>query len=144
MSDIRIHKLANLTGVSKPVAKPKTEEKEPAETAKAPTTNYKSADQVLDHLSSSAAFRKESITSAKTAEAPQGSLEDEFLKEAQAYFGVNTSKSLDNSGNTIGASVNKAIEAMFKYEEAFIKEFGMSGDKAQDSAIMAFGQKYLV
>ncbi len=104
-------------------------------------TDFQSPNKVLDHLANSSQYAAFTVKSRGSSNA----LEQEFLSQAQAHFGVNASPSVDdNSRISIGYAVNKAMDTMFKYEEAFIREFGISGESAQDTAIMAFGQKYLV
>lgn len=118
MSDIRIQRLINIAETAKVSAKQKKEGEEPkVEEQKTPATNYKSADEVLNHMSNSAAFGKENVKAPRKIEVSN------YVTEEQAA--------------RIGAAALQAMDTMFNIAAEGVKN-GLSPKAAEAIAPQVF------
>lgn len=123
MSDIRINKVHNFQPKSLEKTDKKEEEKQNLD-VKQQTTTPKDAGEVLNFMANAGTLNKANI------------------KKTQS---VDTSKYVDAESQARIEKMMKAFdETILKSAEIAIEEFGLPPRAAQDVAIMAFNQKYLV
>ncbi|EKE02617.1 MAG: hypothetical protein ACD_20C00356G0001 [uncultured bacterium] len=103
----------------------KEEEKQAKEQGSvAPKTNFKEADEILNFLNN-------------TSFAPD-SVQKKSKKTIQISKHVNPEQA-----QRIASSVNNCIKALLAFEEAAIKEFGLSQATAQALAVQGFEEQYM-
>lgn len=89
-----------------------------------PKTNFKEADEILNFLNN-------------TSFAPDG-VQKKSKKTIQISKYVNPEQA-----QRIASSVNNCIKALLSFEEAAIKEFGISQATAQALAVQGFEEQYM-
>ncbi|OGI16813.1 MAG: hypothetical protein A2287_02215 [Candidatus Melainabacteria bacterium RIFOXYA12_FULL_32_12] len=89
-----------------------------------PKTNFKEADEILNFLNNSSL--------------PLDNVQKKQKKTIQVSKHVNPEQA-----QRISNSVNNCIKALLSFEEAAIKEFGLSQSTAQALAVQAFEEQYM-
>ena len=123
MSDFRIQQNVNVTRVQKNKKVEAKKEQVKAEVqAKAPEVNYKPADEILEHLSTSVAFCGE-----KGCEVKHKKVEvAKYISPEQAVG--------------IGKSMNVFFGSMEAHVEQAMKEFNIDRESAEDLAMVHFNK----
>ncbi len=122
MTDIRINKIHNLQP-QQTEKKEKNEEKKEQEITNKPELKQKKASDVLDYMANTGMLNKTGIKSNK----------------------LDVTKHVDQTSADRIEKVMKAFEeTILKSAEIAVEELGISESKAQDVAITAFNQKFLI
>jgi hypothetical protein len=122
MSEIRINKVHNFQPTQVAKTAPKEEEKQNLEVKQ--QANQKDPAEVLDYMANAGTLNKANIK--KTGQ-------------------IDTTKYVDSESQARIEKMMKAFDqTILKSAETAINEFGLSPMAAQEAAIVAFNQKYLV